>query len=275
MSRDFDPGYATDPWAALVAELPEPAAYPVADFRVEWGPVFHRGRLDGSACVMVLGQDPGPHETFVRRILVGEAGQRAQGLLAKLGIERSYVMVNTFLYSVYGQGGGERHAGDPAIAAYRHRWIDALMDASRIEAVIAFGHLADQAFRLWRQTPGGEAYGGAYAHLVHPTQPDAAARHDTGFDVAMGAMLADWNAALPALHDAISAPDVPRPLVLYGDRLTGADHAEIPAGDLPAGLPAWMTTLESWCSREGADAEAKRANLTLVVPPDLRPWHAS
>ena len=45
----------------------------------------------------------------MRRILVGEAGHRTQGLLAKLGIDRSYLMVNTFLYSVYGQAGGEQH----------------------------------------------------------------------------------------------------------------------------------------------------------------------
>ena len=51
----------------------------------------------------MLGQDPGQHESIARRCLVGEAGQRVQGLLWKLGIERSYVMVNAFLYSVYGQ----------------------------------------------------------------------------------------------------------------------------------------------------------------------------
>ena len=81
------------------------------------GPVFHRGRLDGTARVLVLGQDPATHETITRRILVGEAGQRVQGLLARVGITTSYVMVNTFLYSVYGQGGGTRHATDPHIAA--------------------------------------------------------------------------------------------------------------------------------------------------------------
>jgi len=41
-------------------------------------------------------------ETITRRILVGEAGQRStQGFPAKLRITRSYVMVNTYLYSVY------------------------------------------------------------------------------------------------------------------------------------------------------------------------------
>jgi uracil-DNA glycosylase len=39
--------------------------------------------------VLVFGQDPAQHETIARRILIGEAGHRIQGFLAKLGIERS------------------------------------------------------------------------------------------------------------------------------------------------------------------------------------------
>jgi len=117
MPQSFDPGYVDAPFAALAAEFPGADVYPASDFRLEWGPIFHRGRLDGSARVLVLGQDPGAHESSVRRILVGEAGQRVQGFLHKLGIERSYVMVNTFLYSVLGQAGGEKHATDPDIAA--------------------------------------------------------------------------------------------------------------------------------------------------------------
>ena len=104
MARSFDPGYGSEPFATLVAEAPGTAVFPGKDFRVEWGPVFHRGRLDGSAKVLLVGQDPAQHETILRRILVGEAGHRIQGFLAKLGIESSYVMVNTYLYSVYGQG---------------------------------------------------------------------------------------------------------------------------------------------------------------------------
>ena len=68
------------------------------------GPLFHRGRLDGSARVLVVGQDPAQHESVTRRILVGAAGQRTQGFLARLGIDSSYVMVNAFLCSVFGQG---------------------------------------------------------------------------------------------------------------------------------------------------------------------------
>src|SRR5512147_792397 len=102
MTHPFDPGYFQEPFGTLASDYPGLDVYPPDQFRVEWGPIFHRGRLDGSARVLVIGQDPAQHETVVRRILVGEAGRRLQGLLARLGITRSYVIVNTFLYSVYG-----------------------------------------------------------------------------------------------------------------------------------------------------------------------------
>jgi uracil-DNA glycosylase len=152
---DFDPGPVTEPFATLAREYPGTETYPAKDFRAEWGPIFHRGRVDGSARVLVVGQDPGQH-SIAHRILVGEAGQRAQGFLHKLGIERSYVMLNCYLYSVYGQQAGERHAGDPEIAAYRHRWFDALFESSPIEAVVAFGHLGREAFERWKKTPKGK-----------------------------------------------------------------------------------------------------------------------
>ena len=114
----FDAGPVRRPFGSLAANYPGPEAYPPADFRIEWGPVFHRGRLDGSAVVLVVGQDPGQHECVARRILVGEAGQRVQGFLRKLGIDRSYVMINAFLYSVYGQAGrraSRRLRADPRL----------------------------------------------------------------------------------------------------------------------------------------------------------------
>src|SRR4051794_18236070 len=266
-------GASTPRFLTLLDGAPVLPAYPWEGFRREWGPIFYRGRLDGTARVLVIGQDPGQHECVGRRILVGEAGQRVQGFLHKLGIDRSYAMVNTFLYSVYGQAGGEHHAADDAIAAYRHRWLDALVEPGGIEAVVAFGHLADRAFAQWRATPTGAAYGGAYEHLTHPTQPDASSHDPAKQAAAMKAMLTQYNAALPRLRAAISQPDAARPLDPYGEALTDADHAEIPPADLPAGLPRWMRSLEEWSKRVGPDAEAKRATLVVTVPADLRPWH--
>jgi uracil-DNA glycosylase len=61
MARAFDAGYAAQPYRDLVEDYPGPPTYPKGDFRLEWGPVFHRGRLDGSARVLVIGQDPAQH----------------------------------------------------------------------------------------------------------------------------------------------------------------------------------------------------------------------
>ena len=143
----FDAGPVRRPFSGLAFGYPGAEAYPPADFRIEWGPVFHRGRLDGSALVLVVGQDPGQHECVARRILVGEAGQRVQGFLRKLGIDRSYAMVNAFLYSVYGQAGGERHVDSEPILEYRNRWLDALLgEDGRVQVVVAFGHIGHAAF---------------------------------------------------------------------------------------------------------------------------------
>lgn len=273
MSHPFEPGPVREPFASLCRDYPGADVYPAADFRVEWGPIFHRGRLDGSARVLVLGQDPGAHESAARRILVGEAGQRVQGFLRKAGIERSYVMVNAFVYSVYGQQGGERHARDPAIAAYRHRWLDALLDGSGVEAVVAFGRLANVAYETWLATPTGARSEAAYVHLTHPTQPEGSSHGDAARRAeAMRKMLAQWNAGLERLREALAHPDADPPPGSYGDDLADEDLAPIPEADLPAGTPPWMRSLRTWAVRAGADAESKRASLVLTVPAAERPW---
>jgi len=272
MAQDFDPGYPA-PYDALATAYPSADVFPPADFRIEWGPIFHRGRLDGSARVLVIGQDPAQHETIARRILIGTAGHRFQGFLAKLGITRSYVMINTYLYSVYGQTGGDKHAHDPAIAAYRNQWLDAIVAGSPIEAVIALGALADTAFQTWHATASGSAYTGAYQHILHPTYPDSAAA-STGTPKAqlMAQMLTNWNAGLDVLHPAITHPDAPAQLVHYGTALAPGDLADIPAADLPAGCPAWMRSAEPWAARTGATAADKRATITVTIPADERPF---
>lgn len=266
--HEFDPGYAFQPFRDLCAEYPGVDVYPHQDFRTEWGPIFHRGRLDGTARLLVLGQDPAAHETIVRRILVGEAGQRFQGFMSKLGITKSYVLINTFLYSVFGQGGGDKHADDPAIAAYRHRWIDAILTTSNIEAVVALGGLADKAYQSWKKTANGVAHKNlAYRKITHPTAPDSQSKGDKAkFDAAMKAMLANWNDGLKAIGPSIKTPDAATPLVLYGEKLAPSDDVEIPERDYPPGLPTWMRGLQGWANRVGATADEKRATLQVKVP---------
>jgi len=56
MPVPFCPGYAREPFATLVANHPDGDVHPLKDFRVEWWPVFHRGRLDGSARYLSSGK---------------------------------------------------------------------------------------------------------------------------------------------------------------------------------------------------------------------------
>jgi uracil-DNA glycosylase len=279
---EFDPGPAQEPFATLARDYPGAEAYPPEDFRIEWGPIFHRGRLDGSARILLVGQDPGQHESIAHRILVGEAGQRVQGFLAKLGFTRSYVMVNAYLYSVYGQSAGEQHAGDDVIAAYRHRWLDALLDGSQVEAVISFGHLGREAFERWSKTPTGKQSGVHFEHLTHPTMPDAASKGDPAKRAAaMERMLAEWNAALKRLDHELGHRDEDVALELYGHDLAPGDRAPIPSGDLPAGAPPWWSSLKTWADRVAVGnfdtaaerTEAKRATVVVTVPKGERPWH--
>jgi hypothetical protein len=268
---EFCPGYPA-PFDALVADYPGEDVYPNADFRTEWGPIFHRGRLDGSARVLVLGQDPATHESISRRILVGEAGQRVQGLLAKLGITRSYVMVNTFLYSVYGQGGGNRHAHDEAIAAYRNAWLDALLVGSEVTAVVSLGQLADQAYQQWAATQTDAAARLHHAAIRHPTYPESASRAGTKTLAETTAiLLADWNEKLPVLRDRVM-PDGMSQESLYGTTWQEGDLVRIPSADLPPGSPDWWFDLAAWASRTGPDVQTKRATITVVVPKRARLW---
>ena len=266
---EFCPGYVVEPFRTLATTYPDETAYPQKDFRTEWGPIFHRGRLDGSARVLLIGQDPGQHENVLRRILSGEAGRRVQGFLAKLGINRSYVNLNTFAYSCYGTA-QEKYVAQPPIANYRAQWIDGILAPGKIQAVIAFGLLAQHA---WATYVASHAAAAALtvANVPHPTFPDSAGGTAAVKKANMKKMLDAWNAALPTLFAAITHKDVATTLTLYGNDLTPADRSDIPSFDLPAGTPAWMYADDGWARRAGADAAAKRADITITVPKTALP----
>jgi len=266
MAHLYDPGYFQDPFRALVEDFPEADVYPPNQFRVEWGPIFHRGRLDGSARVLVIGQDPAQHETIVRRILIGEAGRRLQGFLAKLGVTTSYVLINTFLYSVYGSVKAATRK-DPRLVAYRNRWLDQLLVGTQVEAVVSLGTAAGEAWQLWKTTPPGLASSVAHAAVTHPTEPESSSKGDKAkLAAATAKLLQNWNAGLQLLSPAIAHPDAPLPLVPYGSTWAAGDRLPVPEMDFPAGLPSWMREQDGWAARAGKDDLAKRRNITITVP---------
>ncbi len=266
MPTSFCPGYAAEPYASLVRDYPGDPTYPTAAFRTEWGPVFHRGRLDGTARLLAIGQDPAQHEVVARRILVGAAGKRVQGFMAKLGVTTSYVVINTFLYSVYGQSSGAAHIKDAAITAYRNRWFKAILDTNPIEGVVAFGGLADTAWTAWLSSP--EAAGRPavpFQRVPHPTSPISGSKGDRVKLAALTAqMLTAWNAAIVALTPSVVHRDG-APAAAYGASFTPGDIPDIPMADLPAGTPPWMATEDAWATREGKTPLAKRRTIQIVV----------
>jgi hypothetical protein len=223
----YDPGPPRG-WARFLAQAP--LAYyqqhPAGRFRLDFGPVYYRGRLDGSARLLVVGQDPSTNELLAHRIFVGQSGQRVQGFLRKLGLTRSYVMINTFLYSVFGQfDGGLRAISEEApILSYRNAFLDRLADENPLEAVLAIGNGAQHAVAHW---PGSQAL--PVFEITHPAAPDEAA------------LLANWNAALQGLRALVAADEGVQPdATLYGQSFQPKDVAPIPPADLPFGVPAWM-----------------------------------
>ena len=277
---DFDPGYGAEPWRTLCADVPGEDVYPPRDFRTEWGAIFHRGRLDGSARLLVVGQDPAAQEAFARRILVGLAGQRVQGFLAKLGIVSSYTMINCFVYSVAGQTGGEAHRDDERIAEYRNRWFDALLLGTGIEAVLAGGSLAGAAVRGWQRLHPERSL--LTRRILHPTYPESAsAAGSISLPDAMRRLCDDWNDALDLLRPTLGGTDAPPVGAPYVDALTDADLRPIPAADLPAGLPEWTRSGVGWAERQpvpdptspaGDPNDERRATLVVRVPPADRSW---
>jgi hypothetical protein len=266
MPHPFDAGYFQAPFTNLVENYPEADVYPADQFRVEWGPIFHRGRLDGSARVLVIGQDPAQHETIIRRILVGEAGRRLQGLLAKLGMTTSYVFINTFLYSVFGTVKANTRK-DPRLIAYRNLWLDALLVGQQVEAVISLGTVANEAWDFWKATPAGKASTVVHAAVTHPTQPESSSGGDKAkLAAATAKLLQNWNAGLQLLSPAIAHPDDARPLVPFGSSWAPGDRLPVPEIDYPAGIPSWMREQDGWAQRVGADMLAKRRNITLTIP---------
>jgi len=199
-------------------------------FRLEWGPIYYRGRTDGSAKVLLIGQDPAADENVARRILVGTAGQRVQGFLTKLGITNSYIAVNSVLYSIYGQFDKtmQNFMDLPAVTTWRNELLDALAGPN-IEVILAFGKAAQHVIETW---PGAAPFSskGRVFSLLHPTaRPESA-------------VLAGWSKQLAPIATKLTPdPGVTADLTKYaGPKFADQDLVRIPLADFGFGAPAWM-----------------------------------
>ncbi|HUZ00941.1 MAG TPA: hypothetical protein VMU89_11360 [Thermomicrobiaceae bacterium] len=229
---EYDPGPPLE-IADILAAVPDCA--PHRDyFWYDWGPVFYRGRLDGSSRLLCVASDPGPTERIALRTLVGDAGQRVQGFLAKLGLSHSYLCLNAFAYGLIPSQADRAGAvlRDPRQVEWRNALFTGATGPS-LQAIVAFGVHARDAVRGWDPRPDVPVF-----DVPHPSSRDQAV------------LLARWRDAIDELRSIVTPdPDASPPEANYGAAFTEADYARIPSRDLPFGLPGWV----------GDDAWGRRA----------------
>ncbi|HWJ43557.1 MAG TPA: uracil-DNA glycosylase family protein [Solirubrobacterales bacterium] len=228
----FDKGPPAE-LARHFAEVPDPPDK--GDFWFDWGPIFYRGRLDGSARVLCIASDPGPTERIAGRSLVGNAGQRVQGFLAKLGLTRSYVCLNAWAYALHPSAAGDQRKklNDP----YQLKWRTHLYDLAtgpKLEAIVAFGGMAQDALSLWRNAPIATE-----CQIPHPSSRNEKT------------LLDEWRQAVVDLR-AVVTPDSDGDNTApnYGAKFGEADYARIPAADLPFGAPSFLGD-DAWVRSSG------------------------
>lgn len=243
---EFDPGPPVK-FTRLFEQLPSYEAFKEL-FWYDWGPVFYRGRLNGSARLLCIASDPGPTERLVGRNLVGDAGQRVQGFLTKLGLTRSYVCLNAHVYALHpGQASkGTLVLNDPTILSWRNDLYDAAK-GKNVQAIVAFGAQAQHAIALW---PGKGTL--PVFNIPHPSSRDVTKLLDA------------WRAAVESLR-AIVTPDVDGDPTLpnYGTTFAEADYTPIPMRDLPFGVASWIGN-DAW----GRSARPKHHNCVSRPNPD-------
>ena len=163
---DYDPGPAkSSGWPELFADTPNYRGLGKAvtgheAFRWHFGPMFYRGRLDGSARVLLIGQEGAQDESLSHRSFTGGTGARMQHLLNRIGVTRSYLFLNTFVYPIFGQYTGALRgmAQNPVspIVEHRNRLFDKVA-AGDLRLVVAVGEAAKESVVTWIVAHGGTA----------------------------------------------------------------------------------------------------------------------
>lgn len=220
---EFDKG-PPQRFAKLFAACPDYGPFK-QHFWYDWGPVFYRGRLDGTARVLCVASDPGATERIAGRTLVGDAGQRVQGFLAKVGLTRSYLCLNAFSYALIPSQSdeGDNVLADPAQVAWRNRLFDRARRPA-LQAVVAFGVQAQRAVDQW---PGKGNL--PVIKVPHPSSRDEAV------------LLTKWRNAIATLRGIVTPdPEGQTGLPNYGSAFLESDYAPIPRRDLPFGVPAFL-----------------------------------
>ncbi|MBI3017111.1 MAG: hypothetical protein HYY62_03835, partial [Deltaproteobacteria bacterium] len=171
---EYDAGPEQDSkWLEIFASTPNyrgigKAVLERERYRWHWGPIFYRGRLGkNEAKVLVIGQEGAQDEALSRHSFTGGTGQKMQHFLNHIGINRSYLFVNTFVYCIHGQyqdktiegaiKGDYWMAQSPSspIVQHRHELLDTAAEMNDLRLVVGVGSAAQDTIVTWVESRGG------------------------------------------------------------------------------------------------------------------------
>ena len=221
------------------------------------GPVY-RGRFSGVR-VLVLADQAGHDDLAWGRAFTGEAGQRLQGLLAAVGITRSYLVLRTLPVDTAGLSAGKvwALADRPDVVAIHRAVAGRVLDDNPVAAVVTVGPHAERiAGRLdldgqpvvslpaWSAAGARAAWVAGHARLralgLTADQPPAG----PGWD----GERAQIPAHRPAVRRAAVAGHVGRP----------GRAVEAGGGRRPAAEPAYKVWAPRWVDALDPPSEAER-----------------
>ncbi len=224
MSVEFDKG-PPKTIATLFSQHPDYT--PVKDFFwFNWGPIFYRGRLNKTARVLCVASDPGPTERIGGRALIGNAGQRVQGFLSKIGITKSYVCLNGFVYALHPShlSDGIKLLSDPTHTKWRNKVFSAVK-GPQLQAIIAFGDVAKKTVDLWDKKGDVPVF-----KTYHPSYRGEEAK-----------LLTDWNRVVNEVRQVVTKDsDGDNTVPVYAETFRESDYAPVPRRDLPFGVPDFL-----------------------------------
>lgn len=150
-------------------------------FRWKFGPMFYRGRTgENQVKVLIIGQEGAQDENISDRSFTGGTGGRMQNMLHALGVESSYLFINTFAYTIKGQYADYapvltrgklrwtslitdemfRLAQEPEspVVKHRHELIDHVIRSNKdsLKLIIAVGGAAQDSLATYIESKGGE-----------------------------------------------------------------------------------------------------------------------
>jgi len=274
---EYDPGPSRNrKWPRLFSQTPNYRAIGNAvmgreKFRWHFGPMYYRGRLwDRQVKVLVIGQEGGQDEALSHRSFTGSSGSRMQHLLNHIGITRSYLFLNTFVYSIFGQYSGSKirwlaQDDDSPIQQHRNQVLDYALQRNDVHLVIAIGSAAKETVATWVESHGGTCPGGpgalercdgsvlgARTRILGVVHPGGAGSGG------MSTIKTDFNRAARQIDRWADADPLWLPQDADGTRSRAAAYqygkAPIPFRDLPYGV-AWRL---GWGSTTSNRQDAQR-----------------